>query len=90
MSEKSPYPNSRIPKPFIAFALLALVSLVLVGCDGRAQEEAKPEHEDKSAQALELVMSTLDALIAERGEDEKIWGSMIKQTLKRQRPGSGS
>jgi RND family efflux transporter MFP subunit len=33
-----------VPKPIVAFALLALVSLVLVGCDdGRAQEEAKPE-----------------------------------------------
>ena len=43
MSFRSPYPNSRIPKPFIAFALLALVSLVLVGCDTRAAEEAKPD-----------------------------------------------
>lgn len=43
MSNQSPYPNSRIPKPFIAFALLALVSLVLVGCDSRAQEQAKPD-----------------------------------------------
>jgi uncharacterized protein (TIGR00288 family) len=47
----------------------------------------KPEHEDKTAHALDLVMSTLDALVAERGEDEKIWGSMIKQTLKRRHPG---
>src|SRR4051812_26623625 len=44
----------------------------------RLDEEAKPEREDKTAQAIELVMSTLDALVAERGEDEKIWGSMIK------------
>lgn len=44
MSEQTPYPNSRIPKPFIAFALLALVSLVLVGCDSsQAQDETKPE-----------------------------------------------
>jgi RND family efflux transporter MFP subunit len=43
MSDRSPYPNSRIPKPFIAFALLALVSLVLAGCDSQAQEEAKPD-----------------------------------------------
>ena len=43
-SIQSPYPKSRVPKPFIAFALLALVSLILVGCDdGRAQEQAKPE-----------------------------------------------
>src|SRR5207344_1696493 len=33
------------------------------------EPEEKPEHEDKTAQALDLVMSTLDALVAERGED---------------------
>jgi uncharacterized protein (TIGR00288 family) len=53
----------------------------------RGEEEVKPEHENKAAQALELIMSTLEALVAERGEDEKIWGSMIKQTLKRRHPG---
>src|SRR5215813_583657 len=37
--------------------------------------------QDKTAHAFDLVMSTLEALVAERGEDEKIWGSMIKQTL---------
>ena len=36
---------------------------------------------------LDLVVETLDALVAERGEDERIWGSMIKQTLKRRNPG---
>jgi len=53
----------------------------------KLEEDAKPEHEDKTVQAIDLVMSTLDALVAERGEDEKIWGSMIKQTLKRRHPG---
>jgi len=53
----------------------------------KPEEEAKPEQEDKTAQAVDLVMSTLDALVTERGEDEKIWGSMIKQTLKRRHPG---
>lgn len=43
MNEQSRFPNSRIPKPFIAFALLALVSLVLAGCDSQAQEEARPD-----------------------------------------------
>jgi hypothetical protein len=43
-SFKTPYPNSRIPKPIIAFALLGLVSLVLGGCDsGQDKEEAQPE-----------------------------------------------
>jgi uncharacterized protein (TIGR00288 family) len=59
--------------------------------EDRVPEEPKLEdeskREDKTVQALELVMSTLEALVAERGEDEKIWGSMIKQTLKRRHPG---
>jgi uncharacterized protein (TIGR00288 family) len=38
-------------------------------------------------EALDLVMETLEALAEERGSDEKIWGSMVKQTLKRRRPG---
>ena len=33
------------------------------------------------------MLATVDALIAERGEDEKIWGSMVKQALKRRKPG---
>jgi len=42
---------------------------------------------DKSQEAYELVLSTLDALVGVRGAEDKIWGSMIKQALKRQRPG---
>ena len=29
----------------------------------------------------------MEALIDERGEDETIWGSMVKQALKRRKPG---
>ncbi len=39
------------------------------------------------ADALELVVETLDALLEERGENESIWGSMIKQAIKRRHPG---
>lgn len=45
------------------------------------------KEEDKKQEAFELVLSTLDALAAERGAEDKIWGSMVKQALKRQRPG---
>jgi uncharacterized protein (TIGR00288 family) len=37
--------------------------------------------------ALELLTGTLEAITQERGEDENIWGSMIKQALKRRNPG---
>jgi uncharacterized protein (TIGR00288 family) len=50
--------------------------------EGRGEGEA-----DKIQEALDLVLGTVEALIEERGEDETIWGSMVKQTLKRRKPG---
>ena len=43
--------------------------------------------DDKRQEALDLVLETVEALAAERGADDKIWGSMVKQTLKRRNPG---
>jgi uncharacterized protein (TIGR00288 family) len=43
--------------------------------------------EDKKQEAFDLLVETLHALRAERGEGEHIWGSMIKQALKRRKPG---
>jgi uncharacterized protein (TIGR00288 family) len=45
------------------------------------------EDKDKKQEAFDVMLETLNALIAERGEDERIWGSMIKQALKRRKPG---
>ena len=53
---------------------------------GSTAKEEEQEH-DREHEAFDLVLATLDALIAERGEDEKIWGSMVKQALKRRKPG---
>ena len=47
---------------------------------------AKPG-EDKKEEAWDLIAETYEALLEERGEGEPIWGSMIKQTLKRRKPG---
>jgi uncharacterized protein (TIGR00288 family) len=52
-----------------------------------APEAEEPEGEDKTQQVLDLVVETFEALVSERGEGEKIWGSMIKQALKRRKPG---
>jgi uncharacterized protein (TIGR00288 family) len=51
-----------------------------------AHKDEEREH-DREHDAFDLVLATIDALIAERGEDEKIWGSMVKQALKRRKPG---
>jgi uncharacterized protein (TIGR00288 family) len=43
--------------------------------------------DERKQEAFDLVLATIEALAEDREEDEKIWGSMIKQALKRQRPG---
>ena len=43
--------------------------------------------DEKKQEAFDHVLATIEALAEEREPDEKIWGSMIKQALKRQRPG---
>ncbi len=52
----------------------------------RGPSRRKSEAELKQ-EAFDLVVATVEALADERDEADKIWGSMIKQTLKRQRPG---
>ena len=42
---------------------------------------------DKKQEAFDLMLSTLEALMSERDADERIWGSMVKQALKRRNPG---
>ncbi|HEX9178804.1 MAG TPA: NYN domain-containing protein, partial [Burkholderiales bacterium] len=53
----------------------------------KTEKPRKKSAEDKVEEALDLVLETVEALSAERGEQEKIWGSMVKQALKRRRPG---
>jgi uncharacterized protein (TIGR00288 family) len=55
--------------------------------ESEAAPKAQAAETDRKPQAIELVMETVEALFAERGSDEKIWGSMVKQALKRRNPG---
>ena len=54
---------------------------------GNASEPFVKTEEQKKLEAIELVMETIEAMAAERGSEDKIWGSMVKQALKRRRPG---
>lgn len=52
-----------------------------------AAAKAAPVEPDKKQEALDLAMETIEALFSERTSEEKIWGSMVKQALKRRKPG---
>ncbi|GAB4139882.1 MAG: hypothetical protein Fur0037_06240 [Planctomycetota bacterium] len=51
------------------------------------KEGQRRNSEEAIAEALDLVFETIEALIQERGAEGKIWGSMVKQALKRRKPG---
>jgi len=47
----------------------------------------KKSDDERRQEALDLILETIEALGTERGDEEKIWGSMVKQALKRRKPG---
>lgn len=54
---------------------------------GKADKSAEEKVDDRKEEAWDLIVETYEALLEERGESDKIWGSMIKQALKRRKPG---
>ena len=58
------------------------------GAGWKRKRRAEEKEEKKEAQeALDLVVETVTHLFDERGAKDTIWGSMVKQTLKRRKPG---
>jgi len=53
----------------------------------KKEDTPQPKGEAPQQEAFDLVIETADALNAERGHTDKLWGSMIKQALRRRRPG---
>ena len=70
--------SSALPKP----ARAATKAAVAVKPNGEGEKA-----QDRRQEALDLVVETIEALQGERGEDERVWGSMVKQALKRRKPG---
>ena len=54
--------------------------------DSKKNATKKKKMTDRMQEGIDLVLDTTEALYSERGDRSKIWGSMIKQTLKRRRP----
>ena len=51
----------------------------------RKASEENAEEEHKRQAAIDLVLETVEDLFEERGEQEKVWGSMVKQALKKKK-----
>ena len=52
-----------------------------------SKTNVRKKEEERKQEAVDMIVETIEALIAERGEADKIWGSMVKQALKRRKPG---
>jgi len=47
----------------------------------------EPDSEERRQKAFDLVLDTIDMLWDERGDEDEVWGSMVKQAIKRRQPG---
>ena len=52
-----------------------------------AKEKEREIAGGKKQEAIDLVLETIDDLVDERGVEEILWGSMVKQAIKRRKPG---
>jgi uncharacterized protein (TIGR00288 family) len=58
--------------------------------NGRKESDERSQgnrQERRAEKGFEQVLETIDDLISERGDEDTIWGSMVKQALKRRSPG---
>jgi uncharacterized protein (TIGR00288 family) len=54
----------------------------------RSLEPVDPQElEARRAKGLEMAAATLEALLEDRADDEKVWASVVKEALKRRHPG---
>jgi uncharacterized protein (TIGR00288 family) len=55
--------------------------------EGEGRSAQKKQLDDRAEKGFEEVLETIDGLFSERSDEDKIRGSMVKQTLKRRKPG---
>lgn len=65
----------------------AAVAETPAGAPAEAAAAKRSTDEERRQEAMDLVVGTIEALVAERGDEERIWGSMVKQALRRRKPG---
>ncbi len=74
-------------------AATAKTTVAKTAADKGGEKPEEPRHEEvsreeaKREEALDLLVETVEALMSERGGEATLWGSMVKPTLQRRKPG---
>jgi uncharacterized protein (TIGR00288 family) len=55
--------------------------------NGSGGDNGAKAAEKRAQQAFDLVLEIIDDIFTERGDESQVWGSMVKQALKRRKPG---
>jgi uncharacterized protein (TIGR00288 family) len=55
--------------------------------DSGERAAQKSRQKARAEKGFEQVLETIDDLFSDKGDEDKIWGSMVKQALKRRKPG---
>ena len=53
----------------------------------KTEAKAPASADDRRQEGIDLAVATAEDLFAERDAEEKVWGSMVKQAIKRRQPG---
>ena len=51
------------------------------------KQSSEKSEEDRKQEGLDLLLEVVEDLLEERGDQGKVWGSMVKQAIKRRKPG---
>ena len=81
--KRRPTPRKVVAKPVASDVAKTAVAK---GEDELVAEKTEERQEERRQEGFDFIVETIEALVAERGE-EKMWGSIVKQTMKRRKPG---
>ena len=67
--------------------VIVATSDLIVYISSRIDTNSVTAKNQKKQEALELVVTIAEDLLEDKREEDKIWGSMLKQAIKRRKPG---
>ncbi|MEI8242234.1 MAG: NYN domain-containing protein [bacterium] len=80
-------PPPRSPAPEVPGGAAAPAPAPARRGGGEKAGKTEKADDDRQQEAFDLLIETIEALSSERGDNDRIWGSMVKQALRRRKPG---